>query len=164
MRLTPLCPLKVHLVGGAGREWKEETEHQAQALVLVQSPTPASPLLTEGTSHKPCCTSAQQAQAVLLDHAGFILTSEIYNRPFSILWTLSRGFNLERKNYGFFPFLFWANLCLPGYKMTGYTKPCWISNYQHVVSSHAESCPSDNLCIFKHFLNPLVLQSTFVTH
>lgn len=95
----------------------------------------------------------------------FSLTSDIYNHSFSIfLRMLSRGFNLERKNYGFLPFLFRANLCLPGYKMTGYTKPSWISNYRHLASSHAEGCPSDHLYIFKHFLNPLVLQTTSVTH
>lgn len=41
----------------------------------------------------------------------------------------------------------------------GYTKSCWISTYHHL-----ECCPSHNLYTFKHFLNPLVLQNTLVTH
>lgn len=83
MRLTLLCPLKVHLIGGVGREWEEETEHQAQALVLVQSPASASTLLRRGTSQRPSCASAR---AALLDRAGFL-------SPLKSITTLSPSFS-----------------------------------------------------------------------
>lgn len=122
LRLTPLWPLKVHVHGGGGRERKERVKSQTKALVLLW------PQILQLL-----CTGAQ---AALSDHTGFTSTSEIYKEYFSIVfWTLSRGFISERKNYGLFPFSFWANLCLPGY-----TKPCWISSYQHSVSCHAEGC------------------------
>lgn len=151
------------MTGLGSEEWKPSTKPrhgvsfnpprlQACCSCKAQATNAAAPLHRK---HRQFC---QTTLTVLLSQLKSVTAFFLKTQAEVLIW---RG---RTRAFSLFPFLFWANLCLPGYKMTGYTKPRWISNYQHTVSSHAEGCPSTTLCIFKRFLYPLLLQSTSVTH
>lgn len=115
-RLTPLCPLKIHLSGGGRRELKEEVKSQTKAPGFMFGPSaheatdPPAPLHRE---HGQLCQTMLALLSLLKSTTSTSPPCSEHSKEVSV-W--------RWKNYGLLPFSFWANLCLPGY-----TKPCWIS-------------------------------------